>query len=68
MSTDRYTKAVLTVIAISLAIIAIRNVPFVGLAQAQSDEPIRVQICDDFFSSRCADVGIGGALLVEIDE
>ncbi len=68
MSTDRYTKAVLTVIAVSLAIIAIRNAPFVGLAQAQSDEPIKVRICDDRFASRCADVGIGGAILVEIDE
>ena len=68
MTIDRYTKAVLTVIALSLAVIAVRSVPLVGMAQAQSDEPIKVQICDGFFSNRCAEVGFGGAILVEAQE
>jgi hypothetical protein len=43
--TDRYTKCVLTLIAIFLGAIAIENV-VVEPANAQSTAPVRVQICD----------------------
>lgn len=49
---DRYTKAVLTVIALALAVIAIRNVILPSMAQ--SGGPTMVQICDARF--RCAEV------------
>ncbi len=68
MVIDRYTKTVLTVIALSLAVIALRGVTPIGSAIAQSNEPIKVQICDEFFSSRCAEVSTHGAILVEIDD
>jgi hypothetical protein len=40
MMTDRYTKAVLTVIAACLAVIALRDLPFSRSAEAQA--PIHV--------------------------
>jgi hypothetical protein len=64
MKIDFYTKAVLTVIAVSLAIIAIRAVPLIGPAVAQFDEPLSVRICDDFFDTRCANVDNQGRLSV----
>jgi hypothetical protein len=47
--TDRYTKAVLTVIAIALTVIATQNVLREAVAQAG---PTKVQVCDAY--SRCA--------------
>ncbi|MDX2210922.1 MAG: hypothetical protein SFV20_11270 [Sphingopyxis sp.] len=43
--TDRYTKCVLTIIAIFLGVIAIENVVSAP-AIAQNGAPVRVQICD----------------------
>ena len=62
MTTDRYTKAVLTVIAISLAVIALQHT--IPSAFAQSGAPVRVIICDPI-SPNCADVSFGGALKVQ---
>jgi hypothetical protein len=49
---DRYTKVVLTVIAIALTIIATKSV--IGRSLAQSSSPTMVQICDASF--RCAEI------------
>jgi hypothetical protein len=57
--TDRYTKCVLTIIAVSLGAIAIQNA-VAGPAVAQS-APQRVQICGA--NGQCADVS-GGYLWV----
>ena len=56
MKTDRYTKIVLTVIAISLATIALQNVIPSASAQ-QSARPVKVLICDPEDTDRCARVG-----------
>ncbi len=39
---DRYTKAVLTVIAVSLVWIVARDLPLVGVAQAYGEQEVRV--------------------------
>lgn len=39
--TDLYTKVVLTVIAVFLGIIAVRDVDFVTKAQANTNEPLK---------------------------
>lgn len=49
---DRYTKAVLTVIAIALTVIAAKGV--VSQSLAQSGSPTMVQICDA--NLRCAEI------------
>jgi hypothetical protein len=64
MKIDLYTKAVLTVIALALTVIAIRAVPLIGPAVAQFPEPLNVRICDDFFDTRCANVDNDGRLEV----
>lgn len=46
MQIDLYTKAVLTVIAISLSAIALQHTIPNAFAQAKVDKPIRVTICD----------------------
>jgi hypothetical protein len=52
---DRYTKVVLTIIAIALTVIAAKGALRQSLAQAGSpDHPIKVQICDARF--RCAEI------------
>ncbi|MGD9737867.1 MAG: hypothetical protein AB7O56_04000 [Bauldia sp.] len=65
MSIDLYTKGVLTVIAIALAVIALRGFAPVQPAVAQTAEPVNVRICDEFFRNRCAEVSADGRLLVE---
>ena len=63
MTTDRYTKAVLTIIAIALSVIALQySIP---AAFAQSNRPIKVWICDVRNPDWCADVGTSGGLVVE---
>jgi len=44
MQTDLYTKIILTIIAISLVIIALKPLPFISKAQAKSDETLSVNI------------------------
>ena len=46
MQIDLYTKAVLTVIAISLSAITLQHTIPNAFAQAKVDKPIRVTICD----------------------
>ena len=43
---DRYTKAVLTVIAVCLCLITAQNFNFIPSAEASGHEPMKVQICD----------------------
>ena len=45
---DRYTKAVLTVIAVCLAIIAVRDLPFARTATAQDKVHVVVDEVDRF--------------------
>jgi hypothetical protein len=56
MTIDRYTKIVLTVIAISLSTIALQHVIPSAFAQ-QSARPVKVVICDSEDTDRCARVG-----------
>lgn len=42
---SRYTNIVLTVIAIALSVIALENLVGLPRVFAQSNEPVRVQIC-----------------------
>lgn len=58
--TDRYTKCVLTIIALFLGIIATRDVG-ISAAVAQNT-PQRVQICDQ--AGRCAQI-YNGSLWVQ---
>ena len=63
MKSDLYTKFVLTVIALSLFVIAIQySIPS---AFAQSGGLQKVVICDARYPSFCADVSTGGALKIE---
>ena len=66
MTVDLYTKGVLTVIALSLALIAVRGFTPIGPALAQTAEPVNVRLCDEFFTRRCAEVSANGHLMVEL--
>jgi putative copper export protein len=57
MLVDRYTKIVLTIIAVSLAISALDTL--IMRAVAQSPNVMRVAICSFNNSSNCADVKYG---------
>ena len=63
MTTDRYTKAVLTVIAISLAVIALQHTIPSAFSQT-NNAPIKVIICESAYGS-CARVAGSGSLYVE---
>lgn len=64
MTTDRYTKAVLTVIAISLAVIALQQTVPSAFAQS-NNTPVKVIVCDPIrYQIDCAGVSYG-ALKVE---
>jgi hypothetical protein len=64
MTTDRYTKVVLTVIAVALSAIALQlSIPS---AFAQSNRPVKVWLCDPRNPDWCADVGTSGGLVVEV--
>ena len=54
MKTDLYTKSVLTIIAMSLVVIAIQNTA--PVAYASNSKLQKVVICDPF-QDRCARVG-----------
>ena len=56
MTVDRYTKIVLTVIAVSLSTIALQQVIPSAFAQ-QSSRPLKVVICDSENANFCAWVG-----------
>jgi hypothetical protein len=64
MTTDRYTKAVLTVIAVSLAVIALQHTIPSAFAQNNS-APVKVIICDPAISENCAAVYRSGELVVK---
>ena len=53
---DKYTKAVLTVIAVCLCLITAQNLNIVPSAEASSRLVQKVQICN-FNGERCAYVG-----------
>ena len=44
---DVYTKAVLTVIAAALLVIALKDMGILGTAVAQTNSPTRVTLCTD---------------------
>lgn len=50
--TDRYTKFVLTIIAIFLGVIAVQNLGTTPANAQGQNAPVRVQICDG--AGRCA--------------
>lgn len=62
MTTDLYTKAVLTVIALALSIIALQHAIPSAFAQSGIQKVI---ICDAIAQTMCADVSLGGALKVQ---
>ena len=62
MTTDLYTKAVLTVIALALSAIALQHAIPSAFAQSGIQKVI---ICDAIINSICADVSGGGALKVQ---
>lgn len=59
---DWYTKAVLTVIALALSVIAFQQLAAQPAMAEQGT--LRVTICDDGASYRCAKVTTGGALKI----
>jgi hypothetical protein len=61
MTTDRYTKVVLTIIAISLATIALQHTIPSAFAQSSA---MRVVLCDTDALYRCANLSRDGALKV----
>lgn len=63
MKIDFYTKAVLTVIALALSVIALQHSIPSAFAQSQ---PIKVLLCDSTNPNWCADIGKSGGLVVEV--
>ena len=55
---DRYTKAVLTVIAVCLCLITAQNFNIVPSAEASANDIQKVVICDNLYHF-CADVRDG---------
>jgi hypothetical protein len=59
MTTDRYTKVVLTVIAIALSVIALQHTLPSAFAQNNA-KPVKVIVCDPIsWQVECADVTAG---------
>ena len=52
---DGYTKVCLTVIAVSLAVIGLRELPFIGPALEPEFGVFKIAICDE--KGRCAKIG-----------
>ena len=63
---DRYTKAVLTVIAVCLCLITAKNFNIVPSAEASGHSIQKVAICDINFASTCADVSKKRNLWIQI--
>ena len=62
MKSDLYTKFVLTVIALALSAIALKNT--IPSAFAQSSDIQRVMICSALNQHRCADISSLGEIFV----
>ena len=59
MTADRYTKAVLTIIAIALSVIALQQTLPSAFAQNNA-QPVKVIVCDPIhWRVECADVNSG---------
>ena len=63
---DRYTKVCLTVIAVSLAVIGLRELPYIGPLLEPNFGVLKVVICDEA-GSKCAKIGTKNRLLVWTD-
>ena len=61
---DRYTKAVLTVIAVCLCLITAQNFNFIPSAEASGDSIQKVAICSFNFPEDCAYVRGNGILKI----
>ena len=57
---DRYTKIVLTTIAVALCLQVIQR----AASPARAADVLRVRLCDDVYESRCARVSSDGALSI----
>ena len=60
---DRYTKVLLTVIAVGVSINALQSLNLIKPALADGHGPTKVAICDPSSMQRCAKVR-GGALII----
>jgi hypothetical protein len=60
--TDKYTKALLTVIALSLVTIALKDLKVINNASAIGNEPIKVILCD--LDNDCVDIRYKGKLRI----
>ena len=54
---DGYTKVCLTVIAVSLAVIGLRELPFIGPALEPDFGVLKIAICDAHLEGACATIG-----------
>ena len=62
---DKYTKGILTVIAVGIVALNIQILNGGGfISKAYAFDVQRVQICDDFFTTRCVKVDQNGALKI----
>tara|TARA_R100001443_G_scaffold116130_1_gene135733 strand:- start:2136 stop:2354 length:219 start_codon:yes stop_codon:yes gene_type:complete len=59
---DKYTKGVLTIIAIALMIIALKGTGLFPKAFAQSQGVVKVAICGEGYNAPCAYVTSSGKL------
>ena len=57
---DKYTKAVLTVIAVCLCLITVQMINIIPAAQASNDKIHKIAICD--MKGRCAKLNRNGWL------
>ena len=57
MTIDKYTKVILTVIAIATSTLALKGIGIVPTANAQTDKVMRVNICDPVNETVCVRVG-----------
>ena len=63
---DKYTKVLLTVIAVSLATIAFKDLKVMNNAFAVSNEPIKVILCD--LENECIDIRYNGKLRMNVSK
>jgi hypothetical protein len=62
---DRYTKAVLTVIAVCLCLITAQNINIVPSAEASGHDVQKVAICSYLAPKQCAAVSMGKLSVAE---